>query len=158
MGCKLIDRLLKRPYVYISSYVYHMRMLEKYSRKDIRYYWHYYRYRTLSYKLGFQISPGTIGSGLKLYHWGTIIITGDARIGKNCTIYPGVTVGKGDHGSPIIGDNCFLGLGAKIYGNITVGSNVMVLPNAVVTKDVPDNCIVAGVPAKIIRYLSNQDE
>lgn len=89
---------------------------------------------------------------MKIYHWGTIIINGEARIGKNCTLFPGVTVGKTEKGVPTIGDNCYLGLGCKVFGKVVVGDNVMVLPNAVVTKDIPDNCIVAGVPAKIIRY------
>ena len=119
----------------------------------MRYLWHYFIYRRLSYKLGFQIPPHTIGGGLKIYHWGTIIINGEARIGNNCTLFPGVTVGKTEKGVPVIGNNCYLGLGCKILGKVKIGDNVMVLPNAVVTKDVPDNCIVAGVPAKIIRQI-----
>lgn len=54
-------------------------------------------------------------------------------------------------GAPQIGDNCFIGAGAKIFDNICIGDNVTVAQNAVVTKDVPENCIVGGVPAKIIK-------
>ena len=59
-------------------------------------------------------------------------------------------------GVPTIGDNVFLGLGCKVFGGITIGNNVIVAPNAVVTKDVPDNCVVAGVPARIIKDRANR--
>lgn len=51
---------------------------------------------------------------------------------------------------PTIGNNVSFGVGSKAFGAIKIGNNVFVAPNAVVTKDVPDNCVVAGVPAKII--------
>lgn len=85
-----------------------------------------------------------------------MIVNGRARIGKNLTIYPGVTVGASKSGVPTIGDNVFLGLGSKVFGGITIGNNVIVAPNAVVTKDVPDNCVVAGVPARIIKDRANR--
>lgn len=101
---------------------------------------------------GCQIPPHTIGLGVKIYHWGWMIVNTKARIGKNLTIYPGVTVGGAKTGVPTIGDNVFLGLGCKVFGGIHIGDNVVVAPNAVVVKDVPDNCVVGGVPAKIIKY------
>ena len=55
-------------------------------------------------------------------------------------------------GTPTIGDNCIIYPGAKIFGKITIGNNVVIGANAVVNKDVPDNAVVAGVPARIIRY------
>lgn len=81
---------------------------------------------------------------------------GGARIGKNLSIYPGVTIGQvaGDsYKTPIIGDNVWIYANAMVQGNITVGDNVIVAPNSVVTHDVPNNAIVAGVPAKIIGYV-----
>lgn len=54
-------------------------------------------------------------------------------------------------GAPHIGENCLIGAGAVVLGNITVGSNVTIAANAVVLKDVPDNSVVAGVPAKIVK-------
>lgn len=53
---------------------------------------------------------------------------------------------------PVIGDNCFIQLGAKVIGGVRVGSNVTIAPNAVVTHDVPDNAIVGGIPAKVIKF------
>ena len=145
-----VDYIFQRPAYIIQRFLKHLRMMEYYGKKDFRYYYHYFFYRRLSYKLGFQIPANTVAVGLKLYHWGTVIINGKAKIGKNCSIYPGVTIGKTPKGVPVIGDNCYLGLGSKVLGGVRIGNNVKVLANAVVTKDIPDNCIVAGVPAKII--------
>lgn len=58
-----VDWLLGRPYVFMSRYIYHLRCIERYNRRDLRYLWHYFFYRRLSYKLGFQIPPHTIGGG-----------------------------------------------------------------------------------------------
>ena len=69
-------------------------------------------------------------------------------IGKNCTIHQGVTIGKthfGKHfGHPEIGNNVLIYAGAKICGKIRIGDNVIVGANAVITEDVPDNCVVVG--------------
>ena len=86
-------------------------------------------------------------------HRGTICINGATTIGKNCRIYPDTNIGTqmGKMGeSPIIGDNCFIAPGAKLFGKIKIGDNVAIGANAVVNKDVPDNVTVAGVPATII--------
>lgn len=150
----IVDYVFQRPAYAIQRFLKHLRMMEHYGKKDIRYYYHYYFYRRLSYKLGFQIPINTVDTGVKLFHWGCIIINGKAKIGKNCSIYPGVTVGKTAKGVPIIGDNCYLGLGSKVLGKVRIGNNVKILANAVVTKDIPDNCVVAGIPAKVI--MSNE--
>lgn len=55
----------------------------------------------------------------------------------------------------IVGDNCYFGLGAKIFGSVRIGNNVTVGANAVVTKDIPDNAVVGGVPAKIIKIKTD---
>ena len=76
-----------------------------------------------------------------------IFISGDAVIGKNCTIYQQVTIGSNmlvdsNLGSPHVGNNCLIGSGAKIIGNITVGDNCRIGANAVVTKNIPANSVV----------------
>lgn len=114
-----------------------------------------YRYfflRRISYKTGIQIPPNTFGKGLQIWHYGSIVINPSAKVGDYATIYPGVVIGAKENGVPNIGDHCFIGAGCKILGGVRVGNNVTIAPNAVVVKDVPDNCVVAGVPAKIIRY------
>lgn len=109
--------------------------------------------RRLGLRLGFFIPPFTCDYGILISHIGTIIINSKARVGKNVHLQPGVVVGKTTHDAfPVIGDNCYLCLGSKVFGAVKVGDNVMVAPNAVVTKDVESNTIVGGVPAKFIKY------
>ena len=108
--------------------------------------------RACGLKVGLQIPPFTCDWGVRIFHYGPIIINTRARIGRNLVIYPGVVVGQTDGGKvPVIGDNVFLGAGSKVMGDVHIGNHVVVAPNAVVVKDIPDNCIVGGVPAKIIK-------
>lgn len=103
----------------------------------------------LGIRLGFSIPINSIGPGLCFPHYGTIVITQNCTIGKNCRIHPGVGVGT-YHGAPVIGDNVYIGPGAKIFGNLKIGNNVSIGANSVVTKDFEDNVSIAGVPASII--------
>ncbi|OPZ72202.1 MAG: Serine acetyltransferase [Firmicutes bacterium ADurb.Bin456] len=102
---------------------------------------------------GIEIYPETkIGSGFYIEHYGCIFIAPTAVIGRNCTIFQGVTVGValGGRKAGVIGDNVIICAGAKIIGDIVVGDNVVIGANTVVTRDVEDNVIVAGVPAVVI--------
>jgi len=116
--------------------------------------WYLYKLRKLSRITDFQIPPGTIDAGLTIWHWGPIIINPAVRIGRNCTLNPMVIIGHKIPGEPApqIGDNVFIGGGSKIIGAITIGNNVTIAPNAVVVKNIPDNCIVGGIPCKIIGH------
>lgn len=89
-----------------------------------------------------------LGEGVNIAHGLGIVIHQNSIIGKGTMIYQHVTIGSGN--GPIIGNNCILGAGCCILGNIRLGNNVKVGANAVVINDVPDNCTVVGVPAKII--------
>lgn len=115
--------------------------------------YYYWRLRVYGNKTGFQIPPNVCGPGLRIFHYGWIIINEKSHIGENLTIYPGVEIGhkSREGGAPYIGNNCFIGAGAKIFGSIHIGNNVTIAPNSVVTKDVPDNCIVGGIPFRIIK-------
>ena len=116
-----------------------------------------YKYilRHYSRKTGYQIPPGTCGFGLKILHWGTVIVNSHARLGRNVTLYPGCVIGQTELGKvPVVGDNVYIGLGAKVFGDVRVGNNVTIAPNAIVTKDVPDNAVVGGIPARVIKMKS----
>lgn len=108
--------------------------------------------------LGFSIPINVFGPGLAIVHYGTIVVAQGAKIGSNCRIHEGVTIGatNGSSKAATIGDNVFIGSGAKIIGEVTISSNVAIAANSVVVKDVicENGCTVGGVPAKII---SNND-
>lgn len=98
-------------------------------------------------------STAEIGGGLIVQH-GYATIIAPRKIGKNCWVNQGVTIGyTNDDDCPTLGDNVTVYAGAKILGNVHVGNNVVVAANAVVVKDVEDNCIVGGVPAKVIKRI-----
>ena len=95
-----------------------------------------------------------IGKGLYIGHFGCIILHSNVKMGENCSIVTGITIGTrglGNTGVPVIGDNVYIGVGAKILGGIKIGNNVKIGANAVVIDDVPDGATVVGIPAKIIK-------
>lgn len=96
-------------------------------------------------------STADIGGGLIVQHgYGTIIAP--RKIGRNCWVNQGVTIGyTNETDCPTLGDDVTVYAGAKILGDVHVGNHVIVAANAVVVKDVEDNCIVGGVPAKVIK-------
>lgn len=105
---------------------------------------------------GIEIHPGAqIGKGLFIDHGMGVVIGETTIIGDNCLLYQGVTLGgtgkdKGKR-HPTLGDNVMVGAGAKVLGPIRIGNNVKIAANAVVLKDIPDNCTAVGVPARIAR-------
>lgn len=118
------------------------------------------KYLKLGRITGFQIPINAIDKGLIIWHYGTIIINQDSKIGKNCTLRPDIVIGHkdGESESPIIGDYVEINSGARIIGGIHVGDDVIIAPNAVVTRDIPSHSIVAGIPAKIIKTRTNREE
>ena len=111
--------------------------------------------RHLKFKYGFDISYRTkIGKGLYIGHFGGIVIHGDAEIGEFCNLSQGMTIGvlaRGKNtGIPKIGNRVFIGPGAAILGGISIGDDVLIGTNAIVTFDVPDHSVVAAPLASII--------
>ncbi|NMA70096.1 MAG: serine O-acetyltransferase [Desulfitobacterium sp.] len=104
---------------------------------------------------GIEIHPGAkIGQGLFIDHGMGVVIGETAVVGDNVTIYQGVTLGgtgkeKGKR-HPTIGNNVFMGSGAKVLGSIKIGDNVKIGAGSVVTKPVPSNTTVVGVPGKVV--------
>jgi serine O-acetyltransferase len=120
------------------------------------------------HKFGFQIPASTkIGKGFFIGHFGTIVINSNVTIGDNCNFSHGITIGKANRGKlkgvPVLGDRVWVGTGAVIVGNVKIGSDVLIAPNAYVNFDVPNHSIVLGNPGKIIErvnptegYINNQ--
>jgi len=119
----------------------------------------YFVYRRLGDRNGASIPKNVFGPGLAIAHAGPIVINSQAKIGANCRIHTCVNIGTeaGKTGcAPRIGDNCYIGPGAKIFGPVELGDNVAIGANAVVNKDCPEgNCTLGGIPAKIISEKSS---
>lgn len=114
----------------------------------------YFRHRWKSKTLNIFISPNTVGPGFHMTHRGYRYILDSVKIGSNCEILPMVLFGK-RHPVPgpcriVVGDNCYISTGVTILGPVTIGDNVAIGAGAVVLNDLPDNCVAAGVPAKVV--------
>ena len=145
-------------FIYLNksySYLRRLRYTEyfKNTNKKIRYFISVLLLFRLSRKYGWFIPINSFGEGLSIAHEGPIIVNNNAKIGSDCRIHIGVVIGtKAGYNSlaPTIGENCYIGPGAKIFGDIKIGDNVAIGANSVVNKDFPSNVSIAGVPAKII--------
>lgn len=121
----------------------------------IAYIFYKWKLSRLGVRYHIDIPLNVVGYGVRLLHarGGGIILNAD-KIGNYCGFNCGVLLGqKGVDEKPIIGDYVAFTPGSKAIGAVHIGNNVVVAPNAVVVKNVPDNCIVGGVPARIIRSL-----
>ena len=119
-------------------------------------------YRCEAKKLHIEISTNcNIGGGLYIGHAYCITINAEARIGKNCNIHKGVTIGQENRGErkgcPIIGDEVWIGINATIVGKVKIGNDVLIAPNSYVNCDIPDHSVVFGNPC-IIKHRENATE
>jgi serine O-acetyltransferase len=111
------------------------------------------RFKKKALKLGFSIPENVFGPGLAILHYGTIIVNAEAKVGSNCRLQACTNIGQsgGKTGAPIIGDNVYIGPGAKIYGKIEIPSNCAIAANAAVGKSFyKEGMVLGGVPAKEI--------
>ena len=146
--------ILKKCFSPNLHYIYLLRKSQKYYKTPIINIFYKIILRHFQIKYGFQIYPETqIGEGFYLGHWGALVINPKSKIGKNCNIAQGVTIGQQNRGKnegfPEIGDEVWIGTNAVIVGNIKIGNNVLIAPNAYVNCDVPSNSVVMGNPATI---------
>ncbi len=114
-----------------------------------------YMHKHYRFKFGISIPYDTqIGPGFYIGHFGGIVVSRDARIGRNCNISQNVTIGQVNRGErrgvPEIGDNVHIGAGAVLLGAIKIGSGCCIGANAVVTSDLCDNAVAVGIPGRII--------
>ena len=109
--------------------------------------------RRLSRHLSVELPwPAEVGRGLLLLHPTGITFQSKCRVGENCTILKGVTIGNaktGRPGSPTIGNNVYIGMNSSVVGGVTIGNDVMIAPNTFVNFDVPDGMLVLGSPGQI---------
>ncbi len=141
-------------YMYIRT----LRHLEYYTNNkkwyNLPFYLFYkldYRRRSLKYRIS--IPPNVFAPGFHFVHPGFLRINPDVKVGKNATILPNVLIGRRKPGKETnirIGDNVYIATNVTILGPVKIGDNVTIAAGSVVIKDIPDNCVVSGVPAKII--------
>lgn len=119
--------------------------------------WYRFRFHRWSIKLGLSIPLNVFGPGLSIAHYGTIVVNSAAKVGKNCRIHEGVNIGatNGSRAAPQIGNNVFIGSGAKIIGDISIADDVAIGANAVVVKSITEKGVTyGGIPA---RKISDND-
>ena len=98
----------------------------------------------------------TVGPGLVLLQSSGISIDSSVRAGRNLTLQHGVTIGAEQGEGPVLGDNVFVGAGARVLGAIRIGSDVKISANAVVVQDVPDGATVVGAPGRVVRIYGEK--
>ena len=102
----------------------------------------------------FQIPKGMkMGGGAIFYHPYATVLNAES-IGENFSCIQCTTLGYGKNGLPVIGDNVSLGANVTIIGGVHIGNDVVIGAGSVVVNDIPDGCVVAGNPARIIRRIS----
>jgi serine O-acetyltransferase len=123
-------------------------------------------YDNVLLKSGSYIGYSSKFAGIPLFPHGIIgiFISAGAEIGKNCVIFHQVTIGSNTlidskrQGAPVIGDNCYIGAGAKIIGKLRIGNNCRIGANCVIVNDIPDNSLVILNAPRIIKkeYMNNR--
>lgn len=145
---------------YVRKYLLVLRKLEYYTNVRTHFgggylmrIYYTIKWKRLSNKYGIYIHPNTVGKGLYIPHFNGGIQLNCISMGDFCSVSSGVVVGnKGSQDNrAIIGNNVELTIGCKVIGKVVLGNNVIVAPNSVVIKNIPDNAVVSGVPAKIIK-------
>lgn len=99
---------------------------------------------------GISLPVGVADEGLSIAHFGSIVVNSQTRIGKFCRLHSATNIGTANGGVPTIGDFVYIGPGAIIYGDISIGDRAVIGANSVVNRDVPPGVTVAGAPARII--------
>lgn len=134
-------------------------------RHDIRFLYYYRNqeknifmkilFKKMENRYGLEIFSKNIGEGFYIGHPYGITINSEAQIGKNCNIHKGATIGQENRGrrkgTPVIGNNVWIGINSTIVGKVVIGDDVLIVPNTYVNKDIPSHSIVIGNPCKIIQ-------
>ena len=141
-------------------FTYHLRHVAHFAAKRrslgmVPYLWHRLQLHHCRFRFGYDISPTTaIGAGLYIGHFGMLVISPLAVIGRNCNINQGVTIGATSRGSrlgaPTLGDRVWVGANAVIVGKVTIGSDALIAPGAFVNVDVPERAVFLGNPGKVV--------
>ena len=146
---------------YMKQFSYFLRKCQTTSNKFLLLYYRF-RFSLLKNKRGLEIYPlMDIGPGIYMGHVYNITINPKTIIGKNLNIHKGVTIGQENRGkrkgTPIIGNDVWIGVNSTIVGKITIGDDVLIAPNSYVNCDIPSHSVVFGNPC-IIKHRDNATE
>ena len=150
---KLFGDLIWKFQIILRKAEFFSYMYQKKKFYVLHYFWYKLLLHNYAVKLGFSIPINVFGPGLSIAHYGTIVVNDAARVGKNCRIQEGINIAatNGSLRAPQIGNNVFIGTGAKIIGDITIADDVAIGANAVVVKSITEKGVTyGGIPAKKI--------
>lgn len=158
-GNVLVNKLTQEHESRLGEYQRLLRLDEYYSNSSkglgkILQLWFRWRKNCLGERLGITISKNVFDEGLLIWHYGYIVVNGQAKVGKNCSLHGNNCIGNDGISpeAPIIGDNVDIGVGAMIIGNVRVADNVKIGAGAVVVHSIDEPGVtVVGVPARIVR-------
>jgi serine O-acetyltransferase len=124
-------------------------------RIALKLYWLVYRIVETAVGITLPVTA-EIGPGLRIWHFGNVVLHAKVVIGANCTLRHGVTIGDRHAGGPVprLGDNVDVGAYAQILGGIRIGNNCTIGAMSVVLADVPDGATVVGIPARVVKQVS----
>lgn len=139
----------------IGKFMYLLRRVEYY--ENCKFYFggvlkNYYKYRfkRISYRLGFSIPTNVFGPGLYIPHYGTIVVNANCEVGSNCVLHTSVCIAGSE--KKIIGDNVYISTGVIIAGQINLANNTTICANSFVNKSfIEDNILIGGSPAKKLK-------
>ena len=154
-GIKAVNYLLASNRIFRNVFYYRIELNNKLASSILKAVSFIMVPKLLNIEIGHR-SEGFIDGGLRIVHTQGCTVA-PFKAGKNLSVYQGVTIGysvsnsEDGIGTPTFGNNVSIMANAVVFGNIKIGNNVVIGAGSVVTKDVPDNCVVAGNPARIIR-------
>lgn len=142
--------------VLVIKYLYHLRRYAYYynthkkmlSWNTIMMTYEHYKVAKLGVKCGFSIGQNSLGYGVVIPHYGTIVINSEARIGNYAVIHTCTCMAGGDK---IIGDGFYLSTGSQVVGSVRIGDGVTVAAHSLVNKSFDANVLIAGAPAVVKR-------
>ena len=156
-----LDRYPARPFLREQSiwavWIYrlgrriHARRGGPFKRVALKIYWLVCRLIETAVGITLPISAD-IGPGLRIWHFGNIVVHADVVIGANCTMRQGLTIGNRHDGGPVprIGDNVEFGAYAQVIGGVKIGNNCKIGAMSVVLIDVPEGATAVGIPARVV--------
>lgn len=114
--------------------------------------------RWIHFRFDSDLQPVTQVGGTRLGHGGIgVVVNAKAKIGRNCILGQNTSIAGKDGGTPTLGDWVYVGHGSIVLGDVIIGNNVFIGALSLVNKDIPDNAIVAGIPAKVIRIKTEEE-